>query len=57
MAWCQEPMVAEALLKWQLFEVAGSKAFSLDRFAVYDPQGPAAPLVDQVLPGLRDVLS
>jgi len=56
MAWCPLRMAAEALANGQLFEVAEADSFELDRFAVYDPQGPAAALVEQVLPGLREAV-
>lgn len=55
MAFCPRRMIADALAGGKLFEVAGAEGFDLDRFAVYDPQGVAAELVEQVLPGLMDV--
>ncbi|WP_428688273.1 LysR family transcriptional regulator [Roseibium sp.] len=55
MAYCPFRMVAEALEQRQLFKVEGAQEFSLDRFAVYDPQGASGELVEQVLPGLLEV--
>lgn len=54
MAYCPERLVADDLEEKQLHEVAGAEAFDLDRFAVYDPAGPSAALVEQVLPGLAE---
>ncbi|WP_269584172.1 LysR family transcriptional regulator [Roseibium sp. Sym1] len=55
MAYCPRHLVAEALAGGELYEVAGAETFDIDRFAVYDPHGSAAALVEQVLPGLMEV--
>ncbi len=55
MAYCPHRLVADALARGRLFEVAGARDFDLDRYAVYDPQGASAELVKQILPGLLEV--
>jgi len=52
MAFCPQRLVTRALAGDELFQLTGAEAFDLDRFAVYDPHGAAATLVEQVLPGL-----
>lgn len=55
MAFCPRHLISGDLAEGRLHEVEGAAPFGLDRFAVYDPQGAAAALVEQVLPGLMDV--
>lgn len=55
MAFCPSRMVRNALAQERVFLVEGGGNFDINRYAVYDPVGPAAPLVEQILPGLHQV--